>query len=709
MKRIQTKLLVIILLLFSVTLGVVFLLNHSFSLKALKENSNHQATELTVQTAKMFDIWIEARKNEIASLAQNPIAKLVDVEMPEEDIDMQIEFLKKQKEVYNKDYDIFFIAKADGSYHTTSGRASANLKDRAYWPLVMQGQVVASDPVVSKSTGKVVSVIIAPIRDDSGNIIGAMAGNVLIDNIRSLVSTDRSYSFMVNSEGLIIIHDDPEIARTLNLTDLEIKNNGTEDEAVKKKNELLQKLDLSPEQREMLSQLGKKMIGVQDKFKENLQNLKAEKIYLDKNYWHEYEFKGKKLRAVFLPINLGKWTVAVSTPLSIIDEKADQQSKANVIIFLISMTVITAVVVVFVGSITKPINQLNTAVEKIADGDLTKNINIKSKDEIGNLGNNINKMIAHLRSMVHNINKSAGAVALFSQQLHSTVGQTSDSIQEITKDISTINEEVVKSSKIMHYASSIVSEVSQSAYHIAQSCSEANDKSGVTVGSAVQGGQALQEAEESMKNMMDSMENISAAINMLSESSKRINDIVEVISTISDQTNLLALNAAIEAARAGENGRGFAVVAEEIRKLAEQSNLSTNEIKGIINVTLENTENSVNAINQGNRSITEEQQKFSALRNHFNSIIENSKMVASSIESIATSAQQQSAQSQEINATIKGVSGLIDSTSESTSNLNATVEEQSAMLQELNATAEKLHSMAQELNETVKVFRTEEE
>lgn len=708
MRKIQTKLLMLILSLFVVVLAAVVYANYTLSLKTLKEDSNIQDAELTVQTAKMFDIWIEARKNEISSLAKNPIAKLIAEGMSSEDVETQIDFLKKQMEVYGENYDIFFIARADGTYHSNEGIQKANLSTRAYWQPVMSGQVVASDPVVSKSTGKVVSVIIAPIKDDSGKVIGAMAGNVLINNIRNLISMENSYSYIVNSNGLIIVHDDDEISRTLNLTKLDMEmpqdKNQSNFEELKKQYELLESLSLPDEEKESLTELGEKMIAIQKEFEGDLRDLKANDINND-DYSHEYEFRGEELRAVFLPINAGKWTVAVSTPLSVFREKAAKQVEDNIKVFIMCLIIVAVVVIIFVRTITKPINDLNIAVERVADGELTQKLSVKSKDEIGNLATNINKMIDHLRSMVQKINDSADAVTNSSQQLYATITQTSSSIQEITKDLSSINEEVVRSSTIMHDASSIVSEVSQSAYHVAQSCNEANEKSMITVDSAIQGGKALKQAEESIMSMTKSMDNISTAINTLNESSKRINDIVEVISAIADQTNLLALNAAIEAARAGEHGRGFAVVAEEIRKLAEQSNQSTNEIKGIISVTLQNTRNSVEAIQEGNKSINEEKQKFTVLRSHFDSIIDNSKMVATAIENIASSAQEQSAQSQEINATIKEVRDLIDSTSGNTSSLNATVEEQSAMLEELNAMAEKLHDMAERLSETVKVFR----
>lgn len=707
MKKISSKLLVLILSLFTVVMAVMLYINYSISVNSLKENNEKASSELAVQTAKMFDIWVEARKNEISSLAKNPTAKLVSETMSEEDVDKQIEFLKEQKEVYGKDYDIFFIAKTDGSYHSSDGRQPGNLSERAYWKPVMSGQVVASDPVVSKSTGNVVSVIIAPIKDDSGKVIGALAGNVLINNIKNLISMENGVAYITNSKGLIIVHKDDKISRTLDLTKLDIKlpkdDKAPNYETLKKQYELIQELKLSEKQKESLNELGKKMIAAQ-KSKVNLNSLKSSDLDLDK-YSHEYDFRGDRQRAVFLPINNNSWTVSVAIPLSLIDNEAKNQALVSIQFFVVSTGIVVIIVLIFVNTFTRPINALNVAVEKIAAGSLAEKIHIRSQDEIGNLAKNVNKMIDHLRSMVVNINQSSGDVALSSQQLFSTVTQTSSSIQEITRDLSSINEEVIKSSRIMHDAASIVSEVSQSAYHVAQSCNEANEKSSLTVNSAIEGGKALEQAEESMRNMVNSMENISKAINTLNDSSKRISDIIEVISAIADQTNLLALNAAIEAARAGEHGRGFAVVAEEIRKLAEQSNISTNEIKGIINLTLTNTKNSVNAINEGNTAISEEKEKFAILRNHFNNIVENSKMVASAIENIASSAEEQSAQSQEINSTMKEVRDLIDSTSENTSSLNATVEEQSAMLQELNATAEKLHNMAEELDDTVKVFK----
>jgi methyl-accepting chemotaxis protein len=182
-------------------------------------------------------------------------------------------------------------------------------------------------------------------------------------------------------------------------------------------------------------------------------------------------------------------------------------------------------------------------------------------------------------------------------------------------------------------------------------------------------------------------------------------DIVSAISTISAQTNLLALNAAIEAARAGEHGRGFSVVAEEIRKLADQSNVSTNEIENIINLIFTNMQESLKAIVEGNNSIQEEQNKFIILRNHFNSIIKNSKIVTESIDNIAISTETQASQIDVISYNISEIISSIDANTSNIEGVNSSAEEQASSLEQISLTTSQIYDKILELDNMAKQFK----
>lgn len=373
--------------------------------------------------------------------------------------------------------------------------------------------------------------------------------------------------------------------------------------------------------------------------------------------------------------------------------------------FIIFVVIAFGVVNLITKNILRPVNELNNKVAHIADGDLTQKIKIYSEDEIGILGNNINNMTKNFGDIVSTITIATGEITGLSHNINNIMVETSSGIQDTTNQMSSINTEVQKVTESMHNVTFAVEQVSESTFIVAESCSKASEKGYVTVNSALEGGKALDAAEISMNNMINSMENVSNAINTLNESSKRINDIVGVISSISDQTNLLALNAAIEAARAGEHGLGFSVVAEEIKKLAEQSNRSANEIKDIIGLTLKNTKESVEALDIGHKSIDEEKEKFGALRNHFNDIIDNTQGMALSIESIASIAQEQSAQTEEIDSAVKNINNLVNSTSLSMESVTSTSREQTAMLQELQSTIEKTTSIVNNFNNIVRKFK----
>lgn len=230
--------------------------------------------------------------------------------------------------------------------------------------------------------------------------------------------------------------------------------------------------------------------------------------------------------------------------------------------------------------ITKPVTKLSKAVEAVAFGDLTQEINIPagSNDEIGVLADAFSKMVHNLKTIISEIQRNSVKLAAHSQKLVSSSQEVSATIEEVASTTNQVE------------AISVRGEMD---------LKEASRESELVQKVAEEGSKAVRKAVEKIDSIAVTSQNVSKTVHKLSERSKRIGDIIGTITSIADRTNLLALNAAIEAARAGEQGRGFTVVAEDVRKLAEQSASAANEITGLIKEIQIGVGEAVTAIEHG--------------------------------------------------------------------------------------------------------------
>ncbi|WP_347490512.1 methyl-accepting chemotaxis protein [Desulfoscipio sp. XC116] len=317
----------------------------------------------------------------------------------------------------------------------------------------------------------------------------------------------------------------------------------------------------------------------------------------------------------------------------------------------------------FARSVTSPVANLVQAANSAAAGDLTVDIKVKTKDEIGVLAAAFSKMISQTRQIVMEITDKANTVASSSQQLNSSAQETAASANE---------------------TSATMTEISTTVEQVGANIQEVSALSEAAAEHAGEGSKGIERVIEQMRSIADMAGAVSISIDGLNQKSQEINQIVELITNIADQTNLLALNAAIEAARAGEQGRGFAVVAEEVRKLAEQSSNAAKEIYTLINAIQFESQKAVESMASGGKEVEAGTRVVGEAGANFKEIIGSVQELTSQIQGVASAAEQMSA----------GVQ-----------NVAATTEEQTAAMEEVSASAESLTQLSEELNALVGRFK----
>ncbi|MCX6136393.1 MAG: methyl-accepting chemotaxis protein [Ignavibacteriales bacterium] len=294
--------------------------------------------------------------------------------------------------------------------------------------------------------------------------------------------------------------------------------------------------------------------------------------------------------------------------------------------------------------IIKPLGELTAAVAKISDGYLNTSVNVKTVDEIGELGASFNRMAQNIKQTIEDVASIAESVSNASSNLSSNTEELAAGTEEQSSQANEV------ASAVEEMTNTIVDNT-KNAHITAESAKKARE-------SARDGGKIVEETIHGMKRIAEVVTQSAATVTELGKSSAQIGEITTVIDDIADQTNLLALNAAIEAARAGEQGRGFAVVADEVRKLAERTTKATKEIAVMIKKIQTDTQVAVTSMDRGTKEVTQGIELADKAGIALQDIVKMSHEVTDMISQIAAASEQQSKASEEIAKNITVISNV---------------------------------------------------
>ncbi|MBL4936499.1 methyl-accepting chemotaxis protein [Clostridium sp. YIM B02515] len=503
-----------------------------------------------------------------------------------------------------------------------------------------------------------------PFYDKNKQFLGVATADINLTTIQDMVKNikvgEKGKAFIIDKNGTFIADKDTD---------------------------KVMKVKISEDKNSSLSELGKTMLG----------NKSGQGTYKDES--------GNNI-VYYSSVPETNWKIALSIPESELMAPVKKFVISMSLLTVISIAAVIALIVFFAFYLTKSINKVKDFAMAIAEGDLTKQIDIKTHDEIGKMAGYLNTMSQNMNDMVKEILAQSTEVASTSEELSASVEEMTaklniiegsvrnidDGIQELsstTEEITASMEEVDSSINVLsgkaEDGSSLSNDIKNRAEKIQKNSKEASEKSELLY-------------RDKQNKILQAVEDGKVV--------EKVKEMADIIDSIASQTNLLALNAAIEAARAGEQGKGFAVVADEVRKLAEQSTQAVSNIKD----TIAKVKDAFDNLSDNTQEVVS--YIDSTVKLDYEAMVGVGNQYGSDAQYINTMSEEIAAMSEEITATVSQVSTAVQNvasttqhSAESTTEILNSVKETTAAMNEVAHSAETQAELAQKLNDIVRKFK----
>ncbi len=399
------------------------------------------------------------------------------------------------------------------------------------------------------------------------------------------------------------------------------------------------------------------------------------------------------------------FTMCALVPKSIITAQASGILTTTIIFVILAFVIALGIGGFLSLKIDSSIQTIMQKVGVVAEGNLTTKVDVNSKDEFKVLAGSVNNMIGRTKGMIENtanisneVSKSAESVTGNVEVLLDATRNITDAIEGIEQGIiqqASDSEECIKQMEVLAEKINLVADNTEM-------ISKVSDEARVVVKNGLI---SIDELNEKAKDTVKVTGDIIEGIEALAVSSKQISSIIDAINEIADQTSLLSLNASIEAARAGEAGRGFAVVADEIRKLADQSANSANQIKHIVDDIETRTIETVNVAREAEEIVASQGDSLNKTVEVFNQIDEQVGSLVNNITGIRNGMEDIGGAKNSTLEFIQNISAFSEETAASVEEVTATAERQLAAVEQLNDEANGLTIKADELIQTISSFK----
>ncbi|MBP3961585.1 methyl-accepting chemotaxis protein [Paenibacillus lignilyticus] len=687
MKTVKTKIMIAIIMCSVVAVLVVGLIGINTANQMLKHSSDEAAKLNVDSNAKSLNLTIEAIEQSVNGLAVSAISMLDDVQKFKTDAgyvkDLQ-EKIRPLAEQFSQNtegamafyirFNPDFTAPTSGLFHadsdgdgkieqlTPTDFSQYDPTDLAhvgwYYIPVNAGKPVWLDPYMNENINvKMISYVVPIFKEgESIGIVGMDINfNLFTDIVSSIKPYANSYGALLNANLDFLIH--PQLKQTDNLAKIHAN---------------------------LAEQIKKQELGVttvqennEDKMISYAKLSNGQTLLIDSS-------KSDIYRDVFT-------------------------LRKRIMIVLIGVVLLAALVAYLMGRrISKPLKTLILDMRRVKEGDFTIRTSILGKDEIGEIGSNFNRMVEELENLTRNIRTVSGHIHSSSRSLASVAEEVTASSEEVSASL----HEIAQGNKMQSYSIEKSSEISA---NLSNKFKQLYDNTHVIL-QVVDGMQVSNENGMSLMHDLNAINqdngsainNIEREIFNLNDKTQNISTIIEQLTHIATQTNLLALNASIESSRAGEAGKGFAVVASEIRKLAEQSRKSTEDISEIILNVQSDANHTVGAMKQVKERSLEQSEAVHQLSQAFGMLSGTINQITDILQTNGAFITEVSGDSNQLAGEVHEMSSISEESAASSEQVSETMAEQVKGFGKVVEEADALNALCVTLNDLVKRFHVNE-